>query len=151
MRAVPIVFEPGQLVWLLVPAIPVGTSAKFARLWRGPFRVIEKLSDVVYRVEDTRQAGRIQVVHVNRLKKCFSRPEHLLAIREEVEDTSTNPSTSSDARNAHRYVPDATDLLYGPDERDDLEQLALVPVDSPARPTRNAGIPVRLRNDFVLF
>ena len=31
MRAVPIVFEPGQLVWLLVPAIPVGTSAKFAR------------------------------------------------------------------------------------------------------------------------
>ena len=57
MRAVPIVFEPGQSVWLLVPAIPVGTSAKFARLWCGPFTVIEKLSDVVYRVEGTRQTG----------------------------------------------------------------------------------------------
>ena len=58
MRAKAVSFDEGQLVWLLIPAIPVGTSAKFARLWRGPFRVTKKLSDVVYRVEDTRQPGR---------------------------------------------------------------------------------------------
>ena len=32
--AVAVSFSEGDLVWLLVPAIPVGTTPKFSKLWK---------------------------------------------------------------------------------------------------------------------
>ncbi|XP_065182524.1 uncharacterized protein LOC135813352 [Sycon ciliatum] len=75
-------YEVDDLVWLLVPAVPVGTTPKLARPWKGPFRVVDKLSEVVYRIADTRPPGKRQVVHANRLKRCHVRPERLVVIPE---------------------------------------------------------------------
>ena len=44
--AVLVSFDVGDSVWVLVPAIPVGTTAKFAKLWCGSFGVMAKLSSV---------------------------------------------------------------------------------------------------------
>ena len=117
-KAVPISFEIGDLVWLFIPAIPVGTSRKFAKLWQGPFKVLERLSEVTYRVQDTRQSQRIQVVHVNRLKECRTRPERLMeGTSDQSQYEMTQPMRNSVAQSsASGYTPDATDLLYQEDD-----------------------------------
>ena len=39
--------------------------------WSGPFKIIKKLSSVVYRIQDTRRARKNRkVVHFDRLKPC---------------------------------------------------------------------------------
>ena len=166
-RATPVSFPVGSLVWLLVPAIPVGTSAKFARLWRGPFEVTDVLSAVTIRIKDTRPPHRPQVVHVNRLKRCYCRPSRLSGIGEDVEGTEGMATSETVAPapppRPSGYVPDATDLLYR--ETDGSERWEMyddvnlpvpqhgpqVPVQLGARrqPVRNAGVPVRYQNFYL--
>ena len=109
--AVPVLFNEGDLVWLLVPAIPVGTTPKLSKLWRGPFTIVNRLSEVVYRISDSRNPSKIQIVHVNRLKKCHVRPEHLTAVPEVDEPSLTQPCTV-EGPPAKAYEPDATDRMY---------------------------------------
>ena len=56
-------YEPGDLVWLHSPAVPRGQSKKLHRPWVGPFRVVSKLSDTVYRVQNTMTRRQRTVVH----------------------------------------------------------------------------------------
>ena len=63
-------FESGELVWLHSPATPRGKCRKLHRPWIGPFRVVSRLSDTVYRLQDTRCCRRRPKVHFNRLKPC---------------------------------------------------------------------------------
>ncbi len=63
-------FEPGDLVWLHSPAVPRGQSKKLHRPWTGPFRIVRKLSDAVYRVQNTQARRQRMVVHFDRLKPC---------------------------------------------------------------------------------
>ena len=112
--AVRVTFSEGDLVWLLVPAIPVGTTPKLSKLWRGPFVVIGKLSDVTYRIENL-DTGKPQVVHVNRLKKCHVRPERLQTIGESAQseaNESDNGTGLAACAASTRYIQDATDKLY---------------------------------------
>ena len=46
-------FEAGDLVWLHNPAVPRGRSRKLHCPWTGPFTVVKRLSDVVYRIQDS--------------------------------------------------------------------------------------------------
>ena len=148
--AVPVRFAPGDLVWLLVPAVPVGTAPKLSKLWRGPFTVRDRLSDVVYRIHTTSGSREcFQVVHVNRLKRCHVRPERLATIAEMAEDNtsieaagdlpshSAAPACREWGTSATRrtmaagsrarpptspsYATDATDRLYHDDVDDSIE------------------------------
>ena len=70
-------FDQGDLVWLHSPVVPRGQSRKLHCPWTGPFKVVKRLSDAVYRIQDTRpkrKRSRI-VVHFDRLKPCTSNPE----------------------------------------------------------------------------
>ena len=62
------VYNPGDMVWLFSPNRKVGLCPKLQRPWDGPYRVIEKISDLVYRIQKLGKT-RTQVVHHNRLKK----------------------------------------------------------------------------------
>ena len=59
-------FQVHDLGWLSVPAIPLGTSTTFAKLWKGPHETAALLSDVVYCIScvssDTMHYS-MQVVH----------------------------------------------------------------------------------------
>jgi len=61
---------PGQLVWLCNPVVPKGKSKKLLAPGVGPYKVVKCLSDVVYRIQDTRTSRKRQVVHFNCLKPC---------------------------------------------------------------------------------
>jgi len=55
-------------VWICSPAVPRGQAWKLFRPWYGPFKVTKKISDSVYRIQDTQNRWKRQVVHFNRLK-----------------------------------------------------------------------------------
>ena len=61
-------YQVGDYVWVLFPQPPRGKSRKLYRPWSGPFRVVKKLSDVNYRVQECNNRRRRMVIHFNRLK-----------------------------------------------------------------------------------
>ena len=63
-------FQEGDLVWLNTPAVPRGQSRKLHNPWSGPYRVVARLSDAVYRVQHTQIRRKRHVVHFDRLKRC---------------------------------------------------------------------------------
>ena len=67
----PTAFEIGDKVWLYTPAVPKGSTKKFASLWKGPYFVLDKPSDVNYQIQSI-TSQKQSVVHVNRLKLCHS-------------------------------------------------------------------------------
>ena len=60
-----------------VPAIPKGSTKKLASPWRGPYTIIDKTSDVNYKIQLI-GGSRQSVVQVNQLKPCFGEPDQLL-------------------------------------------------------------------------
>ena len=59
--------QAGEFVWLYNPAKKKGVTPKLQLKWEGPFLVLKKLSDVVYRIQRSRGSKPL-VVHVDRLK-----------------------------------------------------------------------------------
>ncbi|GBM70409.1 hypothetical protein AVEN_123592-1 [Araneus ventricosus] len=74
-------FKEGDLVWMYNPKRRRGPSSKLQQNWEGPYTVVKKLNDVVYRVQRSPNAKprAIQikssssnkiiksVIHINRL------------------------------------------------------------------------------------
>lgn len=64
-------YTEGELVWLRYKARRRGVCPKLQRRFRGPYRVVERLTDVLYRLEPV-EGGAAMTVHFNRLKPCLS-------------------------------------------------------------------------------
>ena len=65
-------YQKTNEVCLLCPAVPGGRHRKFHRPWVGPYIVMKKISDVVYRIQKKgSRKRRVVHVHVNRLKPFF--------------------------------------------------------------------------------
>jgi hypothetical protein len=62
-------YKLGDRVWLYNPANKPGLSPKLISKWKGPYIIVQKLSDVSYKISCSKQTG-VKVVHYNRLKKC---------------------------------------------------------------------------------
>ncbi|GBM27384.1 hypothetical protein AVEN_250418-1 [Araneus ventricosus] len=59
-------FKEGDLVWMYNPKRRRGLSPKLQQNWEGPYTVVKKLNDVVYRVQRWPNA-KPKVIHINRL------------------------------------------------------------------------------------
>ncbi|GBN71700.1 hypothetical protein AVEN_10182-1 [Araneus ventricosus] len=59
-------FKEGDLVWMYNPKRRRGLSPKLQQNWEGPYTVVKKLNDVVYRVQRSPNA-KPKVIHINRL------------------------------------------------------------------------------------
>nr|WPV71156.1 MAG: replicase [Ips erranti-like virus 3] len=59
-------FQAGDQVWLYNPARKKGKSPKLQRSWEGPYDVIKRLNDVVYRIQRGHRA-KMKIVHLDRL------------------------------------------------------------------------------------
>ena len=62
-------FKVGDKVYVFFPQKKVGCSSKLTSFWRGPFDVMAKLSEVLYRV-NCGGNGKDQVIHCDRMKVC---------------------------------------------------------------------------------
>ena len=45
----------GDLVWLHSPAVARGSSRKLHRPWQGPYKIVKVITDVIYRIQYTKQ------------------------------------------------------------------------------------------------
>ncbi|KAJ8951518.1 hypothetical protein NQ318_000214 [Aromia moschata] len=59
-------YQPGNQVWLYNPQRRRGLSPKLQRSWEGPYEVVTRINDVVYRIQKLPR-GKPRVVHFNRL------------------------------------------------------------------------------------
>jgi len=64
-------FEVHDKVYLFCPARKPGRCHKFRSFWQGPFIVVQKLSDLNYKIVN--RNGKEFVVHINRLKKSYDK------------------------------------------------------------------------------
>ncbi|WAQ95556.1 hypothetical protein MAR_028246, partial [Mya arenaria] len=64
-------FDIGDKVLVYFPVRKPGTSSKFTSFWRGPYAILGKLSDVLYKVDCGRKKAE-QVIHCDRIRKCKS-------------------------------------------------------------------------------
>lgn len=63
-------YNPGDLVCLHNPAVPQGRSRKLHHPWTGPYRIVNRISDAVYRIQHVKIRRKRLVVHFDRLKPC---------------------------------------------------------------------------------
>ena len=61
-------FNVGDNVYVLFPVKKTGQSIKFVFFWRGPFKVVEKMSDVLLKINCGRN-GTLSVIHIDRVRK----------------------------------------------------------------------------------
>ncbi|GBO20555.1 hypothetical protein AVEN_30293-1 [Araneus ventricosus] len=59
-------FKEGDLVWMYNPKRWRDLTPKLQQNWEGPYTVVKKLNDVVYRVKRSLNA-KPKVIHINRL------------------------------------------------------------------------------------
>ncbi|KAJ8914274.1 hypothetical protein NQ315_011007 [Exocentrus adspersus] len=59
-------FQVGEKVWLYNPKRTKGKSPKLQKSWEGPYIVVTRLNDVVYRIQKNPQA-KMKIVHIDRL------------------------------------------------------------------------------------
>ena len=64
------IFQVGEHVWLYNPAVKQGVSKKLSCLWRGPHTVIDRVGDVIYRIQLIGSTQTL-IVHQNQLKLCY--------------------------------------------------------------------------------
>ena len=62
----------GDLVWLHEPRRKLGLCPKLQRYWKGPFTVIQKINDLLYRIQRSPKS-KPKVVHFDRLKEYRKR------------------------------------------------------------------------------
>ena len=62
-------FDVHDKVYLFCPARKPGRCHNFRSFWQGPFVVVQKLSDLNYKIVDKK--GKEIVVHINRLMKSY--------------------------------------------------------------------------------
>ena len=148
-------YKPGDLVWLHSPVPPRGSSHKLYHPWTGPFKVVKKLSEVTYRLQQVQRPRTRKVVHFDRLKLCRDGNNVLDTHPQAAEDnvpTQSAPSAEDDV--IPRSVPYGTNIELI-DNDDDMEH-AVVPLPQPMTemtsthryPVRERRPPVRL-NDYV--
>lgn len=82
-------FAPGEQVWVYSPERKKGLSPKLMSQWVGPCTVLERLSDVVYRVRLIKR-NRVVVLHRDRLA-----PYHPLAQSDREVGSEEPPTPSS--------------------------------------------------------
>ena len=111
-------FVPGELVWLLSPAVPRGQSRKLHLPWKGPLKVLERMGDCVYKIARPR-GKKPQWVHFDRLKPYVGR-DHLPA----VQQTSSRDDISQSATTVQQPVGQPT-IAHELLDDDHIEKLAV--------------------------
>ena len=104
-------YDVGDWVRVYNPSTKRGQVRKLKRCYRGPYRVIKVISDVVYRVQRVNGRQRI-VVHYNRLKDANQEKTMESAPYETPQSTATGPSEGENPNDA-KALTDTIDDLRG--------------------------------------
>lgn len=132
-------FVVGDLVRYYYPV--VAQCNKFARPWIGPFRVIEKSTEVDYKIAPVSGRGKTRVVHYDNLKPYIGDGD-------EVTDVVELPPLRDHSVASESDVPDVMADYIDPIDSGS-EHVDIVP-ERKLRPRRELRKPQRFRSDRVL-
>lgn len=119
MRAEEPVYRVGDQVWLYNPRRKQGLSPKLQSPWEGPWKVIEALTDVTFRIRrGPRQHSR--VVHADRLWAYHGRGSYTWDDEDGPPDQASQGEEGDDAPDALRHAGDAPMTQGGDGEADAL-------------------------------
>ena len=132
-------FPIGSLVLLYVPAIRPGRASKLAIRWHGPFRVIKKLCNATWVVQDVKTSGR-QVAHASRLVQYepwmpFEKQEHIDA-KEDMEESPEEIKVD------HSSVPDSDDAKSHEEDAEVPDVEPIIPPTETKTDTSSDGAPL---------
>ncbi|XP_019853364.1 PREDICTED: uncharacterized protein LOC109582819 [Amphimedon queenslandica] len=99
-------FNPGDRVWLYSTVIPKDGHRKLHYPWTGPYLILERLSDVNYKIQSVSNPPRIVIVHFDRLKLCVPRTRF---------QRETLPSLPMDNTRPPQNVGDYAELVENED------------------------------------
>ena len=142
-------YTVGDQVWLHVPAVKTGRSKKFSSQWHGPYTILDKISATNYRIKLVGSPAKDIVVHHNKLKLCYSTPQHSTLTQAPL--TSTRHSYADvvrrmDPEPTGGHIKESEPIGGYTSSSNNSSPDATVPVAT--RPRRNCGPPNRY-NDFV--
>lgn len=138
-------YVTGDFVWLCNPVIPKGTSRKLHSPWKGPYKVIKRISDIVYRIQDTQGRKKKQVVHFDRLKPYYAdREDPPTNTRQQLEPSAmldTNDEVQRKDSTA-KPSPPGTHLQINDNYEDETNEtdIATIPQDE----SQNRRYPLRM-------
>ena len=94
-------YKEGDTVWLLDTVVEKGQSKKFHHPWKGPYRVLKKISDCDYLIESVADKHTQTIVHFNRLKRC----KEGTRFQQDLQTCDkSQPSTDPPGSNQHEAV-----------------------------------------------
>ena len=112
-------YPVGSLVWLYVPVVKRGLIKKLARLWKGPFRVMEVMSPVTVKLQMVHNPRRSSIVNIQRLKPYTNRNQSNISL------TNNQTETGSSSESEEEVVYDLeNEEEYESDEEPDKEILS---------------------------
>jgi hypothetical protein len=106
-------FKIGDRVFLSTVAIKTGQTKKFTPKWSGPYRILDKISDILYKL-DLHDSKAHPYIHKNRLKLCNP-----------LSDVWPTPPKQNNTPPSEKTLPVTTQI--GPDP----------PLSPPNPPTQN--------------
>jgi hypothetical protein len=124
-------FQVGDMVYIKEMAVGRHQSSKFRLRWKGPFKVIKRLSDLTYliRIKPNKEV----VVNVNRLKLCRS-----VTVGKNLPRHSTRPSDKSVPVERENNLPDHTTEDGDADQNLCLPRSHRIPLPLPAMTDNHA-------------
>ena len=137
-------FNEGDWVWLHSVVIPRGQAKKFHRPWTGPFKIVRRIGDATYRIQDLRNRRRRVVVHFDRLKVC-PRDMRLPQLPSCNTPAPSQISTPAPPGTGVTLVPPADP----PIERGAPPPLPPPPPPPPRYPRREHRLPNYLLHEFI--
>jgi hypothetical protein len=136
-------YQSGDYVWLRQRP-KLGKKKKLSPQYAGPYVIIKKLSDLVYKITDAaRKEKKRKIVNINRLKPYLSREE--INPSDDVNDSAPDPQEPvADDDTVDESAPD----IEEEENTDDVPSPVPVPAtsDLPTFPTRSARSSRRLAN-----
>ena len=109
-------FSEGDEVYVFFHRNYVGRSPKFTYYWQGPYVVLEKYSDLTYKVKHT-MTGYQKVVHVDRMKRKYRRDETVEAFGENFEREVQTEETVGPSTNFEETEEIGEEISNGAEER----------------------------------
>ena len=144
-------YMPGDLVWLYSLVPQKGTSRKLYHAWTGPFKVVKKISDVTYRIQQQQGKRTRKIVHFDRLKPC-SGNIHSSSTQTQINSEDTTAQPPDNHRSVTHTFGNHTELINEHDDDDaapsQVTGHAPRAISVPRYPTRERRPPRRL-GDYV--
>jgi len=129
-------YQVGDCVWLHTTVLARGNTKRLHHPWKGPYRVLKRLTDRTYKIQSpSNSRERAVVVHFNRPKPCTRATAELPSTFDPI---CPPPGDDSITENTPQAVPIGThlEIIEAMDPHAQEQQLSSPPALVPPVPSR---------------